>query len=283
MNSGESMSTATRWKALAWERVALGVRRYLGSWSAVVEYLVLNPLLRPEFTNRFARGTLSLKDELGYKSSIIPAKEVWELFPGIEEVEIRMGRTLPDEGSSISFREMVILCSIARSENARVVFEIGTSLGVTTFNIALNLPHDGVLHTLDLPLTSGNQDSISMIHDVSVSDRKMIFANRQKRRFLNSSVESIVHPLFSDSAAFDYSPYQKSCDIVFVDGAHSRAYVESDTKAAFALARPGGLVVWHDYNNGFFWPDVHDYLTRIAPQYGIKRIRGTMFAVARAS
>jgi predicted O-methyltransferase YrrM len=205
------------------------------------------------------------------------------VFPGIEEVEIRIGRTLPDEGSSISFREMVILCSITRCENARVVFEIGTSFGVTTFNVALNLPDDGILHTLDLPLVSDEQDSLRTAYDVSISDRKMIFANRQKRRFLDSSIESKVRPLFSDSAAFDYSPYQKSCDIVFVDGAHSLAYVESDTKAAFALARPGGLVVWHDYNNGFFWPDVHDYLTRIAQQYGITRIRGTMFAVARAS
>jgi len=276
------MSNARRWKASAWERVALGVRRYCGSWSAVLEYLVLNPCLRPELANLFARGALSLKDDLGYRSSIIPAKEVWELFPGIEEVEVRVGRTLPDEGSSLSFREIVILCSIARSENARVVFEIGTSLGVTAFNIALNLPDDGILHTLDLPIASEGQDCIGTVYDVSISDRKMIFGNRQKRRFVGSSVESKVRPLFSDSAAFDYSPYQKHCDIVFVDGAHSLAYVESDTKAAFALARPGGLVVWHDYNNGFFWPDVHACLIRIAPQYGIQRIRGTMFAIARA-
>jgi hypothetical protein len=277
------MSAATRWKALDWERVALGARRYFGSWSAVVEYLVFKPWLHPGLTNRFARGALSLKDDIGYRSSIIPAKDVWELFPGIEEVEIRMGRTLPDEGSSISFREMVILCSIVCSEKARAVFEIGTSLGVTTFNIALNLPEDGILHTLDLPLPTVEQNDISTVYDVSVSDRKMIFANRQERRFLDTSIESMVHPLFSDSAAFDYSPYQKSCDVVFVDGAHSRAYVESDTNAAFSLVRPGGLVIWHDYNNGFFWPDVHEYLTAIAPQYGINRIRGTMFAVARAS
>jgi hypothetical protein len=136
---------------------------------------------------------------------------------------------------------------------------------------------------LDLPFASGQQDRINTVYDVSNSDRKMIFGGRQKRRFLGSPVESKVRPIFSDSAAFDYSPYQKQCDIVFVDGAHSLAYVESDTKAAFALARPGGLVVWHDYNNGFFWPDVHEYLNRIGRQYGIKRIRGTMFAVARAA
>jgi len=277
------MSTATRWKASSWERVSLGAKRYFGSWSAVVEYLVLKPWLRPGLTNRFARGALSLKDDIGYRSSVIPAKDVWELFPGIENVEIRMGRTLPDEGSSVSFREMVILCSIVRCENARAVFEIGTSLGVTTFNMALNLPEHGILHTLDLPLTTDDQNDISTVYDVSVSDRKMIFANRQERRFLDSSIESKVHPLFSDSAVFDYSPYRSSYDVVFVDGAHSLGYVESDTKAAFALVRPGGLVIWHDYNNGFFWPDVHHYLTRIAPQYGISRIRGTMFAVARAS
>jgi hypothetical protein len=233
--------------------------------------------------NRFAKGTLALQDELGYRSSAIPAKQVWQLFPGIEQAEIRIGRTFPDDGSSISFREMVVICSIVWLEKARVVFEIGTSHGVTAFNIALNLPEDGVIHTLDLRSVAGNSECVETVYDVTISDRKMIFDDRQSRRFLSSPVEAKVDQLYGDSALFDYGPYKKQCDIVFVDGSHSPGYVESDTKAAFELVRPGGLVLWHDYNDGFFWPAVHHCLNRLARNCVIHRIRGTMLAVARAS
>jgi predicted O-methyltransferase YrrM len=109
----------------------------------------------------------------------------------------------------------------------------------------------------------------------------MIFADRRTRRFIGSSVATKIHELFEDSATFDYGPYHDRCDIVFVDGAHSFQYVESDTKAALRLLRPSGLIVWHDFNDGFFWPDVHKYLNFFARHHEVYRIRGTMFAVAR--
>jgi predicted O-methyltransferase YrrM len=275
------MSVASEWQGRDWERVRLGIRRYRNSWAAVFKYLILMPCVNPEATNEFARELGALKDDLGYRSTSIPAKDVWELFPGIEQVEIQMGRIFPDEGSSINLREMAILCSIVRHERARTMFEIGTSKGVTAFNLGLNLPEDGVLHTLDLPFASG-ENTIDTAYGVSISDRKMIFADRRQRRFNSSSVEPKVHEIFSDSATFDGSQYAKQCDIVFVDGAHSLKYVESDTKTAFQLVRPGGLVIWHDFNDGFFWPDVQKYLLTIASSYEIKRIKGTMFAVCRA-
>ena len=273
---------ARRWNPYAWERAELGLARYIGSCCACFKYLVATPWFHANQTNRFARGTLALQDELGYRSSAIPAKHVWELFPGVEEAEVKLGRLLPDDGSSISFREMVVLCSIIRYENAHVVFEFGTSNGVTTLNIALNLPWDGIAYTLDLPPARADQTVISTAYRVSVSDRKMMFANRECRRFLSSTVEAQVRQLYGDSATFDYSPYQGRCDVVFVDGAHSLKYVESDTRAALQLVRPGGVVIWHDYNDGFFWPDVHRCLNRLARDHVIHRIRGTMFAVARA-
>lgn len=276
------MAATDQWKATDWDRVRLGIRRYWNSWAAVSEYLLLMPCINLELANQFARMTRALKDDLGYRSNSIPAKDVCELFPGIETVEIELGRILPDEGSSITLREMLVLCSLVRYERARTIFEIGTSLGVTAFNLGLNLPADGVLHTLDLPPVIG-ENGINTVYGVSISDRKMIFADRRQRRFCSSSVEPKVHQIFSDSASFDYSPYANQCDIVFVDGAHSLPYVESDTKAAFQLARPGGLVLWHDFNDGFFWPDVQKHLLKLSQSFSISRIQGTMLAVCRVS
>jgi predicted O-methyltransferase YrrM len=280
--TGRGNSTAKRWNGYDLERIALGLVRYTASCWACLKYLVVLPWFRAGRTNRFAHGTLALQDELGYRNSLIPAREVWELFPGIEDTEVNLGKLFPDEGSSISHREMVVLCSIIRHEKARIVFEIGTSLGVTTLNIALNLPEGGIAYTLDLPPTTANEGWVRTAYDVSISDRKMIFANRQPRRFLSSTAGAKVSQLHGDSATFDYNPYIGRCDMVFVDGAHSMGYVESDTQAALKLARPGGLIIWHDYNDGFFWPDVHRCLNRFANDHVVHRIRGTMFAVSRA-
>ena len=239
------------------------------------------PWLHPGKTNAFARGTLALQDELNYSDARIPQIDAWTLIPGIDATEVSIGRLLPDEGSTVSFREIIVLCSIIRLEQARTVFEIGTSMGVTAFNLALNLPEDGVLYTLDLPVVEPGNASIETAHEVSISDRKMIFSARHSRRFLGSAVERKVNQLYGDSATFDYRPYKGRCDIVFVDGAHSLAYVSRDTETAFQLVRPGGLVLWHDYNDGYFWPDVHRHLLKVARQHRIQRIRGTMLAVTR--
>lgn len=272
-----------RWTKSSWERIALGTRRYFKSCWACFRHLLIFPFRYPGKANNFARGTLALQDGLNYSESLVPAVDVWNLFPGIDATNVSIGRLFPDEGSSVSFREMVVLCSILRLERARRVFEIGTSLGVTAFNLALNLPEDGILFTLDLPVAEAGQASIETAHEASISDRYMIFSERQSRRFLGSTVEVKVKQLWGDSATFDYRPYKGQCDIVFVDGAHTLPYVAGDTEVAFQLVRPGGLVLWHDYNDGHFWPDVHRHLLQVARQHRICRIRGTMLAVTRKS
>jgi predicted O-methyltransferase YrrM len=49
-------------------------------------------------------------------------------------------------------------------------------------------------------------------------------------------------------------------DVVFIDGDHSYEGVEADTRLAFDVVRPGGLVIWHDFHGD---PAVHvvEYLT----------------------
>jgi predicted O-methyltransferase YrrM len=39
-------------------------------------------------------------------------------------------------------------------------------------------------------------------------------------------------------------------DVVFIDGDHSCEVVRHDTDLARAIVRPGGVIIWHDYQNG---------------------------------
>ena len=272
---------AGRWRSLDVERLWLGARRYAGALWACFKFLILYPCIRPEKTNRFAFGALGLQDDLDYRHPSVPVREEHDVFPGIGEVDVTIGRMLPDEGSSVSFREMVLLCAIVRIEKARRVFEIGTSMGVTAYNIASNLPEDGVLYTLDLPPVAGRPE-MHTHYGVSISDRKMIFADRERRRFQGSAAEPRIRQLYGDSATFDYASYKGTCDIVFVDGAHTYDYVKSDTRAAFELVKPGGLVIWHDYTDGHFWPDVHAFLSGLSGSRSVQRLRGSMLAFSRA-
>jgi len=273
---------AKKWNQYSGERILLGIRRYVGAVRASIKYLLLFPIFRPRQVNSFTFGVLTLQDQIGYRSEIIPSRSVVEAFPGCLCENIQIGQVLPHEGSSISAFEMIVLTALVKHLKPKVAFEIGTSIGVTSHNIALNQPEDGHLFTLDLPPVSKTADEIKTHFDVTVSDRKMIFADRAKRRFLDTPVEQKITQLYGDSAEFDFAPYAAQCDFVFVDGSHAYEYVESDTRHALSIVKSGGIIVWHDYNDGFFWPAVARYLKTLGREKQIFRIDGTMFAVMQA-
>ncbi len=259
----------------------LGAGRYVGAFFAGVKFLCLYPWIRRKKTNRFAFGVRALNDELDYDCPLIPSRQLTEIFPGIEAETIRTGHVFPWEGSSISAYETLAIGAIIQHLKPKRVFEIGTSVGVTACNLALNLPEDGELYTLDLPPAPEHGGAIETKFEVTVSDRKMIYGDRTVRRFLGAPIEERIHQLYGDSATFDYSEHEGQCDVVFVDGSHAYEYVEADTNTAYRLVKPGGWVIWHDYNDGFFWPDVRKYLKSIATERKIMRVEGTMFAISQ--
>ena len=84
--------------------------------------------------------------------------------------------------------------------------------------------------------------------------------------------------LYGDSGTFDFSPYSGHVDLMFVDGAHSYEYVLSDSDAAHRMVKPGGLILWHDYDSRWF-PGVTRALNQLQAQdarfTGIRHIENT--------
>ena len=68
------------------------------------------------------------------------------------------------------------------------------------------------------------------------------------------------------------------CDVVFIDGDHSRAGVEHDTQLARAAVRSGGLIIWHDYHD-LGTVDVREVLDEMAGD--IQHVKGTWIAFER--
>lgn len=167
-----------------------------------------------------------------------------------------------------SYRGLIHLVLIARAVNARRILEIGTYNGLTTLTLAANLP-EAVVHTLDLDRFARPE------LPVGTSDRANIGQFDRRLYEETALAERIVQHL-GDSATFDFGSLGGPFDMVYIDGAHSPAYVENDTQAAFSIISDDGAIVWDDYWRPL--PAVPSFLQTLEDRT-IYRIPGTRLAV----
>jgi hypothetical protein len=144
--------------------------------------------------------------------------------------------------------ETFLLVTSMRLVNAKRIFEFGTFLGSTTFNLALNASDDAQIITLDLSakdLTGGLQQHPS---DAPLT---LMHFSQQGLEFEGTTVSHKVTRLRGDSKAFDFSPWQNSVDMIFIDGGHDYATVKSDTENALTIIRKEtpACIFWHDYGH----------------------------------
>src|SRR5665213_4274927 len=91
----------------------------------------------------------------------------YKLFTALEgpPAQRTVQTTLPSRraGGGLTLLEMFSVTAASRIVQARQVFEIGTFLGSTTLNLALNIPDDGTVFTLDLD----KQDAAEATQDIA--------------------------------------------------------------------------------------------------------------------
>ncbi|WP_299157315.1 glycosyltransferase [Accumulibacter sp.] len=151
-----------------------------------------------------------------------------ELFPGIEAQSVPIGAINELTGHA-NKTDMLYVTAVAKHVGAAKMFEFGTYMGRTTFHLAHNNPA-GQVFTLNLPPE----------HDPRYAPYLgVLFKGREE--------EARITQVHSDSREFDTTPYRQQFDFVFVDGDHSYELVKNDTRKAFELLKPGGVIMWHDY------------------------------------
>jgi predicted O-methyltransferase YrrM len=184
------------------------------------------------------------------------------------------------ENGNVRISELAILSALSKQcRPSSNLFEIGTFDGRTTLNMALNAPLNCQIYTLDLPPNQVTK------YDLAEGERHMVEKPAPGCRYESyrgSHPENVgrIHQLLGDSAAFDYTRYQNSCSLIFVDGSHAYNYARSDTRAARNLVEPGGMIVWHDYG---IWRGVTDALEEMENEeaLGLRNLRGTSLVVWR--
>ncbi|MBX3132804.1 MAG: class I SAM-dependent methyltransferase [Gemmatimonadaceae bacterium] len=181
---------------------------------------------------------------------------------------------LDAQDGNVSALELAVLARLVKSRAPMLLWEIGTFDGRTTRVLAANAPAGAQVHTLDLPADGLGRTA----HALSPSERDLVKKPSSGARFAGTPEQAKITQHLGDSATFDFTPWRRQADFVFVDGSHAAAYVVSDTNRAGLLTDDRkAVVVWHDYGE---WPGVTETLDTLAPTLkGAYRVAGTTLVV----
>jgi Methyltransferase domain len=176
-------------------------------------------------------------------------------------------------GSAGYFQALAAICAATKPEQ---IVEFGTYLGVGTATMALNC--DAQILTIDLP-DSAQADEIESLN---VTDRNLVGCSRNRvgSSYRGKPYASRIKELRCDSRVLNLGEHIAQAQLCLVDGGHSYECVAADTKSAFRVIAPGGIIIWDDY----FWlyPDVVKFLNEMAEAgTSLAKIKGTNLVVYR--
>lgn len=137
--------------------------------------------------------------------------------------------------SYLGDHETAVVIDLIASVAPHIVLEFGVNLGKTAQAILDAIPTIQLYIGIDLP--PGLLPRLAcQASEVPISVGQ--FAAHDPR----------FQVLLADSSTLETGSIEL-VDAIFIDGDHSAAGVEHDSRLALALLRPGGIVVWHDYGN----------------------------------
>ena len=239
---------------------AVCVRRTVGS------------LHRPRNAVALVRGLARypLEHEAAHAHLAIPAATFAELFPEFVTANLTVSRADVDRHSwNVRLHEAIYLGQMVAALGARQIFEIGTFDGGTTRTLAEQSPADAVVHTIDLPESA---------FDATQTPNGFTGA-RVGEKHRASPAAGKVRQIRADASSFDFEPFAAAMDFVFVDAAHDYPHGVADSRTALRLVRPGGVVVWHDFEP--YWSGLVHAICEATAGRPLRKLSGTSMAVLR--
>jgi len=165
-------------------------------------------------------------ERLGFKDGL-PVIDILDLFNNFNQ-SLDYFSSL-DGGSLVT--DMILLKNMVERYASASYFEIGTWRGESVVNVA---PVAGKCYTLNL--------SSEDLRSLELSERYI-----GQQDWFSKNNPKIVH-LKGNSLTFDFKPYRRKFDVVFIDGDHHYDSVKNDTRKAFDLIKDeNSTIIWHDY------------------------------------
>ncbi len=195
---------------------------------------------------------------------MISATSAETLFPGLSKSHILLGNLGWKFGHLTNDNSLIFLCQLVRLLNARRILEFGTFTGRTTYNLALNMPEDGRIYTLDIGRPTDTSNLLNRGYETYVPGECFLDADEA----ITQKIVSIV----ADSRTYPISQELSGVNLAIIDGGHEYEVILSDTINALKVLGKGGVVVWDDYSP--CWPGVKravDELSAGAQFYLLKR------------
>jgi hypothetical protein len=171
--------------------------------------------------------------------------------------------------------ELLVLAMATAALQPRTVFEVGTFMGHATSVLILNAPTDARVYSLDLPLDS---DTTEAREKYLATDVELVQQRKVGSFVRELGLENRYEQIYRDSLTFDPSPYAGTIEMGFIDGAHTREYVENDTRKMAVMMSDRGLVFWHDYGGRGDFRALTAYLDSLASTIRIYRVPNTTLA-----
>jgi predicted O-methyltransferase YrrM len=179
----------------------------------------------------------------------LPRIQPQDILEGYADLKI----TLPfisTHWETATLFDHTFIASLVHVLQPRKCIEIGTSLGLVTSTIAANAPDDAEIHTID---QSGEERIGSF------------FRSRPEAAKITQHV--------SLSTQFDFRPFARAVDLMFIDGSHEFEDVCRDSENAFNVLTDRGVIVWHDVSP--YFPGVMKALEALPQSEEIYRVQGT--------
>lgn len=198
--------------------------------------------------------------------SELPQRQLADLLTTSDH-HVRLSTRASRHGWSFGAAEQLVLQMLIADRSVSSAFEIGTFNGGTTALIAESLPDDGHIVTVDLPDEAFSETQhpnaftaadVGSIHQASPAAHK-------------------VEQIRANSLRLETGPWHAWADLVLVDGAHDYEHGFADTKSALQIVKPGGIVVWDDFEP--YWHGLVNGILDAAGPRQVERLAGLPLGV----
>lgn len=180
---------------------------------------------------------MPLEHQAAARIASLPVIDLADLAADVMEVTVRLAPKSSRHDWSLGAAEQLILQVLIRARRYRTAFEIGTFNGGTTRLLAEALPDDGEVWTIDFAPAQFDATQAPANFD----------GEQVGLAYRNSPAARKITQIYGNSLEYDFSAYEGLADIVLVDGGHEYENGVADTETALRLVRPGGIILWDDF------------------------------------
>lgn len=135
-------------------------------------------------------------------------------------------------------RDAESLATVTRNAAHKVALEIGTANGMGTLLMGVNAPK-AKIYTINIEPEEALTGEGGKLITVAIQKEQIGIAFRE--RGLKN-----IEQIYANTATWE--PNIGNIDVAFIDGSHDTEFVYNDTKKILSAMKPGGFILWHDFN-----------------------------------